>query len=81
MRKPPASTVHGSGTWLQHEVEQRRHAFLRPVLAHSHIQPCLADPIENGEVELVVGRIEHREEVEYQVDDLGRAGVRADPPC
>ena len=74
MRNGPSSTV-GGATWLQDQVEQRLHAgVLRAVRAVGH-PALLGRSVENREVELLVGGVERREQVEHFVDDFGRAGV------
>ncbi len=59
------------------ELEQRRHA---PVLGPGGIgchPALLGRAVEDGEIELLLGRVQRREQVEHLVGDLGRAGVGA----
>ena len=59
---------------LQHEIEQRRHAFLRAVRAVGH-PALLGRAVEDRKIELLVGGVERGEEVEHLVHHLGDAGV------
>ncbi len=59
---------------LQHEIEQGRHAFPRPVRASGH--PALfRRTVKDRKIELFVGGVERREKIEDLVYDLVRAGI------
>ena len=60
----------------QHQIEQRRHRILRPVLARRH-PAFLGRTVENRKVELLVAGIECGEKVEHLVHHLRRARVGA----
>ena len=71
----------GRGDVREHEVEQRLHAeILRPLGARRH-PALLGRAVEDGEVELLVGRVERGEEVEHLVHHLGRRARRGGRPC
>ena len=70
-----ASTV-GAGTWLHHQVEQRRQVLARAV--ERRVGPALpAGGIQHREIELGVGGAEGGEQVEHLGVHLVRAGVGA----
>ncbi len=58
----------------QHEIEERRHALLRPVRALGH-PALLGGAVENRKIELLFGRIERGEEIEDLVHDFSDAGI------
>ena len=60
---------------FQHEIEQGRHAFPRPVRAIGH--PALfRRTVKDRKIELFVGGVERREKIENLVHDLARPRVR-----
>ncbi len=61
---------------LEDEIEQRRHRFLGTVDARRH-PAFLGRAVEHREVELLLGGVECREQVEHLARDDRRAGVRA----
>src|SRR5680860_307609 len=67
----------GLGDMSEHEVEQKLHAeILRPLRARRH-PAFFGRAVEDGEVELLVGRLERGEEVEHLVHHLLRPCVGA----
>ena len=62
---------------VEHEVEQGREAVRLRALGRGRHPALAAGAVEDREVELLVGGVERREQVEDLVDDLGGAGVRA----
>ena len=61
----------------QYEIEQRRHALVLGTLFGGAHPALLGGAVENREVELLVGRVERREQVEHRIGDFGGAGVGA----
>ena len=60
----------------QHQIEQGPHRLLGTVRARRH-PALLGGAVEDREIELRLGRIERREQVEHFVDHLLRPGVRS----
>ena len=60
---------------LQHEIEQRRHAFPRPVRALGH--PALfRGTVKDRKIKLFIGGVERRKKIENLVHDVARPRVR-----
>ena len=60
---------------LQDQIEQGRHAVLRPLRAIGH--PALfRRTVENREIELFVGGVECGEKIEHFVDDFAHPRIR-----
>ena len=58
------------------EIEQRRHALVLRTGGIGRHPALLGGAVEDGEIELLFGRIERGEQVEDLVGDFARAGVR-----
>ena len=75
-RNGPSSTAGGLHV-PEHQLEQRRHAVVVRAVERGRHPALLGRPVEDREVELLVGRVERREQVEHLVEHFGRARVGA----
>ena len=75
-RNGPSSTC-GAPTCLSDQVEQRLHALVLRTFELLRHPALLGRAVEDREVELLVGGVERREQVEHLVDHLDRARVGA----
>ena len=80
MRKPPAIDFRRLGA-SEHEVEQRGHVLVRIRRANRPSTPCLAEAVDDGKIELLVGGIQRGEQIEALRSRLRSGARRACRPC